>query len=324
VFSGAVLIWLFNALASVVRGTGNMLVPAVVTCIGTVVLIPLSPALIFGFGPIPRLGVAGGAIALLLYYVAGTAWMGFYVFRGRSVVKPRIHGFRLQWPLLGDILRVGVAGAISTVATNVAIAIATAYAGRYGDAAIAGYGTGSRIEYLLVPLVFGLGGPLVAMVGTCIGAGKRHRALHATWVGAAIVFVLTEAIGLAAAAFPAAWIGLFSADPEVIAAGSLYLRTVGPFYGFFAVALILYFASQGAGKLAWPVAGNLVRLAIAAAGGWIAVRQGLGLAGVFAAQAAALVLYAAVNSLAVAGGAWFGPVGWPRRPGALLRRFGPA
>src|SRR3954469_22985177 len=74
VFAGAVLIWLFNALASVVRGTGNMATPAVVTVAGMLVLIPLSPALIFGFGPLPRLGVAGGAIALLLYYLVGTVW----------------------------------------------------------------------------------------------------------------------------------------------------------------------------------------------------------------------------------------------------------
>ena len=324
VFAGAVVIWLFNALASVVRGTGNMATPALVTVLGIVVLVPLSPALIFGLGPFPRLGVAGGAIALLLYYLAGTVWLAVYVARGRSVLQPRWRGFRLQRALLLDILRVGMAGAISTIATNVAIAIATAFAGRYGDAAIAGYGTGSRIEYLLVPLVFGVGGPLVAMVGTCIGAGQRRRALEATWIGTAMVFVVTEAIGLAAATFPAAWVGLFSSDPAVIAAGSVYLRTVGPFYGFFAIALILYFASQGAGKLGWPVAGNLLRLLVAAAGGWLATRQGWGLAGVFAAQSAALVVYAIVNSIAVAGGSWFGPVGWPRTPVALLRRFGTA
>ena len=320
VFAGAVLIWLFNGLASVVRGTGNMAVPAAVTVVGAVALVPLSPALIFGFGPIPALGVAGGAIALLLYYLVGTLWLLRYVAQGRSVVRPRLRGFQVRWPMLADILRVGLAGAISTVATNVAIGLATAYAGTFGPAAIAGYGTASRLEYLLVPLVFGIGGPLVAMVGTCIGAGQRQRALQATWAGALIVFVLTEAIGLLAAAFPAGWVGLFSQAPEVVAAGRTYLLIVGPFYGCFGVALLLYFASQGAGRLKWPVLGNFARLAVAAAGGWVALRLGAGLAGVFAAQAAALVVYSAINVVAVAGGAWFGPLGWPRGTTALLRR----
>ncbi len=72
VFAGAMLVWLFNSLAAVIRGTGNMVVPANVTVAGVVVLIPLSPLLIFGWGPIPGLGIAGGAVALLVYYLAGT------------------------------------------------------------------------------------------------------------------------------------------------------------------------------------------------------------------------------------------------------------
>ncbi|MBQ1766324.1 MAG: MATE family efflux transporter, partial [Aquincola sp.] len=72
VFAGAVLVWLFNALAAVIRGTGNMAVPAIVTSVGAVLLVPLSPALIFGWGPLPALGIAGGAVALLLYYALGS------------------------------------------------------------------------------------------------------------------------------------------------------------------------------------------------------------------------------------------------------------
>src|SRR5215475_4027171 len=68
VFAGAILLWVFNTLANVLRGTGNMLVPAVVMCVGAVFLIPLSPTLIFGWGPFPRLGVAGGGAAIVAYY----------------------------------------------------------------------------------------------------------------------------------------------------------------------------------------------------------------------------------------------------------------
>lgn len=321
VFAGAVLVWVFNALAAVIRGTGNMAVPATVICVGALLLVPLSPALIFGFGPLPALGIAGGALALLLYYGAGTLVLLAYLGSRRSLLQPRWRGVALRWPLFRGILGVGLAAAVSTVATNVAIGIATTLVGRFGPEAIAGYGTAARLEYLMVPLVFGLGGPLVAMVGSCIGAGLRERALRATWIGAAMAVAITESIGLAAAAFPHAWLGLFGSDPAMLEAGSVYLRSVGPLYGCFGLGLLLYFASQGAGRLGWPVAGNLARLAVAGVGGWLALQAGAGLGAVFAAQGAALVVYGAVNALAIAGGAWFGPVGWPRTPAGLMRRI---
>ena len=315
VFAGALLVWLFNSLSAVIRGTGNMAVPAIVTCVGTVVLIPLSPLLIFGWGSLPGLGIAGGAVALLAYYLLGSVALAFYLWSGKSVLRPglaSLHPSQWRWPLFSDILRVGLVGTVSTVATNLIIAISTALVGGFGTAAIAGYGTASRLEYLLVPLVFGLGSPLVAMVGTCIGAGQPERALRATWIGAGMAFVATETIGLWAAAFPHAWLSLFNSDPVMLAAGTQYLQAVGPVYGFFGLGLILYFASQGAGKLLWPVIGNLSRLVGAAGGGWLALHWGGGLTQVFIAQAVALVVYGLVNAGAVAGGAWFGPVGWPR------------
>ena len=321
VFSGALLVWLFNTLSAVIRGTGNMALPAYVTVAGAVLLLPLSPLLIFGWGPLPGLGIAGGAIALLLYYLAGSAVLAAYLWSPRSLLRPSLRGLQLRWALFADILRVGLVGTVSTVATNLAIGITTALVGAYGTAAIAGYGTASRLEYLLVPLVFGLGAPLVAMVGTCIGAGQRERALRATWIGAAIAFTMTEAIGLWAAAYPAAWLSLFNTEPAMIEAGSQYLRIVGPWYGFFGLGLVLYFASQGAGRLLWPVLGNIARLMVAVAGGWLALHGGYAIAGVFAAQAAAMVVYGIANAWAIAGGAWFGPVGWPRGMAALLRRL---
>ena len=321
VFSGALLVWLFNTLSAVIRGTGNMALPAYVTVAGAVLLLPLSPLLIFGWGPLPGLGIAGGAIALLLYYLAGSAVLAAYLWSPRSLLRPSLRGLQLRWALFADILRVGLVGTVSTVATNLAIGITTALVGAYGTAAIAGYGTASRLEYLLVPLVFGLGAPLVAMVGTCIGAGQHERALRATWIGAAIAFAMTEAIGLWAAAYPAAWLSLFNTEPAMIEAGSQYLRIVGPWYGFFGLGLVLYFASQGAGRLLWPVLGNIARLVVAVAGGWLALHGGYAIAGVFAAQAAAMVVYGIANAWTIAGGAWFGPVGWPRGMAALLRRL---
>jgi putative MATE family efflux protein len=303
VFGGAVLIWAFNGLASCIRGTGNMLVPALVIVGGVVVLVPLSPCLIFGWGPFPALGVAGGGVALLLYYAVGVAVFTAYLAGPRAGLRLRL--VRLRWAPAWAILRVGLLASLVSLQTNLVVTATTAYAGGFGAAAIAGYGAGSRLEFLLVPLVFGLGAPLVALVGTNLGAGQRARALRVTWIGAALAFAMTEAIGLAGALWPEAWLGLFGHDPAMLAAGSAYLRTTGPFFGFFGGGMALYFASQGAGRLAWPLAAAVLRMVVAVGGGWLALRLTGSLTPVFLALGAGLLVLGVVNAAAVAGGAWF-------------------
>jgi MATE family, multidrug efflux pump len=303
VFAGNVLLWTMNGLASAIRGTGNMLVPASVICVGVIFLVPLSPCLIFGIGPFPALGIAGGGVALVLFYGAGTAILAWYILSGRNLARLALSCPR--WPLFRTILGVGAFASLTSVQTNVIIALATALvASAAGPQAMAGYGTGARLEYLLIPLVFGLGAPLVAMVGTNIGAGQSGRALRIAFVGAGIAFAITEAIGLAAALFPTAWPALFSADPRVIAAGSGYLRMVGPAYGFFGLGLALYFASQGAGRLFWPLFAGFLRMLIAIGGGWLALRVTGSLAWLYAAIALGLVVQGMTVVAAIVAGAW--------------------
>src|SRR5262249_10915231 len=169
---------------------------------------------------------------------------------------------------------------------------------------IAGFGTAARLEYLLVPLVFGLGAPLVALVGTNIGAGQRARALRVALIGGAIAFAITETIGIAAAIWPHPWLNPFSAEPGMIAAGSAYLRIAGPCYGFFGLGLALYFASQGAGRLFWPLTAGFLRMLVALAGGWLALRLTGSLQWMFAAVAFGLVLYGLTLLTAISTGAW--------------------
>ncbi len=300
VFAGAIPAWLFNSMAAIIRGTGNMVFPATVTTLGALVLIPLSPMLIFGLGPFPQLGIVGGASAVVAYYVIGCAVYAWFIWSGRGVLKPHRLPPRLAWAPMREILRVGAISSIVSLSTNVAIATATGLAGLVGPAAVAGYGTGVRLEYLLVPLVFGIGAPCSAMVGTCIGAGNDRRAARVAWTGALIAGGITELIGLLAAGFPNHWLALFGDDPQMLAAGAQYLRIVGPSYGFFGAGLALYFASQGAGKVGWVMVVAIARVALAAGGGWLALRAVGGSAGLFVAQAAALVLYGLGNATVVA------------------------
>ena len=304
VFAGMVLVWLMNALASVIRGGGNMWLPSFSICAGVVLLVPLSPCLIFGVGPFPRLGIAGAGAAVVATTALTTLALGWYIAAGHSIA--RFHWARLRWRLFADILRVGAVASISTFQTNLTVLLTTALVGvASGPAAIAGYGTGNRLEFMLVPLVFGLGAPLVALVGTNIGAGQKKRALKIALTGGIIAFALSETIGIAAAIWPTAWLGLFDDDPRMLEAGAAYLRHVGPAFGFFGLGLSLYFASQGAGRLLWPLSAGLVRLVIAVGGGWLAFSLIGTVDAVFATLAAALVTYGIMLSGAVASGVWF-------------------
>ena len=314
VFAGNVAVWLLNELASVIRGTGNMFVPAMAICLSVVLLIPLSPALIFGIGPIPALGlgpipglgIAGGGWAVVLTNVVTAGVLGWYLLSGRCVVQPSRAA--LQGRLFWEILKVGAVAAISTFQTTITVGLTTALVGRVaGPDAVAGYGTGSRLEYLMIPLAFGLGGPLVALVGTNIGAGQSQRALRIALTGGAVSFILTETIGLIAAIWPEAWLGLFDHDPAMLATGMAYLHYAGPVYGFFGMGLTLYFASQGAGKLLWPLLAGLARMVLAVGGGWAALWLTGRLDYAFAALAFGLFVYGAMLASAIARGVWFRP-----------------
>ena len=198
VFAGNLLVWILNALASVLRGTGNMLVPAMAIIVGVVLLVPLSPVLIFGWGPLPALGIAGGGWAIVLTTLLMICVLAWYILSGCSLVSLR--WTPLTWAPTADILRVGGVGAVSTLQTTLTVALTTALGGSAGGPdAVAGYGTAARLEYLLIPLVFGLGAPMVALVGTSIGAGDRQRALRIALTGGALSFAVTGTIGVAAA-----------------------------------------------------------------------------------------------------------------------------
>ncbi|MBR0657229.1 MATE family efflux transporter [Plastoroseomonas arctica] len=304
VFAGGLLLWIGNALASVLRGGGNMALPSAAVIAGVALLVPLSPLLIYGWGPVPAFGIAGAGYAV----IAGTALtavvLAWAVLSGRSIARLRLS--KLRWRMFADILGVGAVASINTLQTTLTVALTTALvATASGTEGVAGYGVGSRLEYLLVPLVFGLGSPLVALVGTNVGAGQRARALRVAMLGGALAFGICEAIGVAAAIWPEAWLRLFGNDPTMLRVGADYLRRVGPTYGFFGLGLALYFASQGAGRLFWPLLTSVLRMLIAVLGGWFALRLTGSLSWVFVALAAAMVVYGVTLALAIGRGAWF-------------------
>lgn len=240
---------------------------------------------------------------MVTYYGGGALVLCWYCLSGRNAAR-LIKG-KVQWPLMRSILSVGGLATLNPLLTNGLIASMTALIGAYaGTAALAGYGTAARLEYLVIPIAFGIGAPLVAMVGANIGAGQLQRATRIALTGGALAFVLAETLGLAAALWPLTWMRLFSADLQAIAVGSSYLQTTGPFFGFFGLGFTLYFASQGAGRLKWPLTAGVVRLAVAVGAGWLVLHFTGSLEGLFMASAAAMLLYGTITLVAVASGTW--------------------
>jgi Na+-driven multidrug efflux pump len=252
----------------------------------------VSPLLIFGVGPFPRLEIVGAGVSLCLYAVLAAIAFIFYMRSPRSPLRLTRH--RLEWRHFRDILGVGLLSAVGTVQANLTVALVTAAVGHYSADAIAGYGIGSRLDYLLIPLLFGFGTGVVTLVGRNIGAGQPDRALRVAWIGAAMAGGTTGVIGVLIAVFAPAWAGLFTRDPDVIATTTLYLRTVAPFYGVFGVGMTLYFAGQGARRVGWPIAAGTLRLLVGGVAAVAIASMAWPLADLFVLVAASTVLFGGV------------------------------
>jgi Na+-driven multidrug efflux pump len=293
-------VWFANTLSSVLRGSGNMLLPALALIGGAVLHVPLAASLVLGLGPMPQLGIAGAAIAYVSTFTLAGLAMAAVVFRPGSALRPRQGDWRLERARFREILRVGIISTANSVQTVLTAVILTGFVGRFGPAALAGYGVGLRLELLQIPLVFAVGQAMVVLVGTHIGAGRAERAKRIAWTGAAFAASIGLAIGAWATFFPLGWVGLFSADPAVLAAGTSYLRSVAPFYALLAAGIALYFASQGAARVAGPMLAGTARLAIVLAGGMAAAT----LSGIFVTIAVGMIAYGALSMWVVRRTAW--------------------
>ena len=217
-----------------------------------------------------------------------------------------------------DILKVGALAAFSPLQTVLTVLVLTALVARFGIEALAGYGIGARLEFLLVPIVFAVGVASVPMVGMAIGARDVARARRVAWTAAGLATLLLGGIGLTVATFPDLWSALFTQDPGVRAAADLYLRLAGPAFAFVGAGMALYFASQGSGKVLGPVLAATVRLAVIAIGGWFLAASAAPVWTLFALVALSMLAYGLTTAAAV----YITP--WGRDPGALVRIHWPA
>ena len=298
-FSGAVSIWLVNTLASVVRGTGDMRVPSAALIGVAIIQIAVGGALGLGLFGLPKFGMRGVAAGQLAAFTLGAMYLAWYLVSGRSRLKLNFQSFTFQRDMFLDILKVGAISCLSPLQSVLTILIFTKILAGFGTVTLAGYGMGSRLEFLLIPIAFAYGVASVPMVGMAMGAGLVARARQVAWTAGAAAGLTVGLVGLIVAIKPELWVSLFTSDPGVTAAAYSYFAWAGPGFGFFGMGVCLYFSSQGAAKVGGPVLAGTIRLVLVGLGGWWLASTGAPAWTLFALVGAAMAVFGLSTALSI-------------------------
>ena len=304
-FIGCTSMWLANCLAAIVRATGHMKVTAKYLVAGSIVQVIMAALLIFGLGPFPKMGIAGAAGGVVIGYLVAFFLLLYFLTAQCEELRLRFSGIRLRLAPMIAIPKVGALSSVNSLCSLASIIIITAFMARFGVDVLAGYGIGSRLEFLLIPLIFGFGAASTTLVGVHYGANKIRRAHKVGWTAAFYSAGMCGLIGIPVAIFPGIWANLFTDAENVRIACRAYLQIVGPFYAFFGLALCLYFASQGAGRVLWPVLAVLLRVIVVAVGCTLLSNElETPPEAFFALMATGMVCQAIVSGIAIRLGAW--------------------
>ncbi|MGO1118877.1 MATE family efflux transporter [Rhodovibrionaceae bacterium A322] len=302
-FSFCVTVWLYNMSGSVLRGAGDMVRPMIAGAGIALVHLLASGPVIIGSDQSPGYGVEGAATLIAFSYGLGLIILLFFLLRPSA--KVRLRPGPIDWALTGRLLRPGLLAATQSLMTIVTSLILAGFAARLGQDVLAGYGLGSRIELLMIPMIFGVGGASLALSGAATGAGKHDRAVRIAWIASTTAAVVVGSIGLLLATFAESWATIFGASPDVTAVLISYITRVGPFFAFFALGLALFFSSQGIGTLFFPAMGTFVRLLVILAGGyWLFAKPDVTANDLFQVVALAMLTYGLFISLALRLGPW--------------------
>ena len=302
---GAIVVWLSGSLTAALRGMGDMQFPAVLTVICAGIQVFFSAGFILGSFGLPKLGLVGSAWSMIVTSGFMALVTLIKISSPSSPVRLKLKRLTIERELFEDIFSVALPASLSPIMTVATVLLLTGLIGQFGTSAIAGYGIGSRVEFLLIPIVFGIGTAMTAMVGTNIGAKNIERAEKIGMVGATTAGLLSAIIGLALALTPNLWISIFTSDPETLLVTKQYIQILGVCYIFQGYGLSLYFASQGANAMKWPIIITAIRLVVFSVLALVAVYWlSYGLVSIFYASAIAMVIFGILMVISLKMGAW--------------------
>lgn len=287
-FGGLLIQFAVSTLDSILRGEGNVRVSSWCSTLSLVLQIALTPLFMFTAG----LGLVGAPLATLAGQFIGLIPRAWYVLGGKGTIRPRLAPKEFSHSHLGEILRVGVPASLGTIVNYSGLMVLTGVVAHFGTAHLAAYGLGTRLDFLLFTLGYGVASAALTLVGMASGAGRpdliRRYANQAVVLVACVVIVPASVVVL----WPQAWLALFTDDPDVLSVGASYLRIIGPSYLFMTAAMVFASAFQGLGIAATPMVLLLVRVvSVLSACLWITRGAGLGAEAVFAVVSLANVVF---------------------------------
>ncbi len=288
------------------RASGNTKTPTWVAMTVVGINTVLDPILIFGFGPIPALGVAGAALASAIAMVVGSILIVRQLLGGKlgyEFSRPFIYS--PDWLALGKIAKIGLPMATQQIGFVGVYWFLISIVHRFGAAAGAAMGIGNRMESLSYLTCWGFSIAASTMVGQNLGAGKKDRAVRGAWTSVGLAVAATAISSLLFILLPHQIAGIFSDDTSVRAIAVDYLVILGISQTTMAIEIVLEGAFTGAGDTLPPMLvflpGSIARIPLAY---YLAITAGWGINGVWWTLTITTLAKAAVLSF------WFSRNKW--------------
>ncbi len=298
-----ILLFVLNA---AFRGAGDPAIAMRVLWISNAINIVLGPCLIFGVGPLPRLGVTGAAVATTIG--RGTGALIAFV----ALVRPN-HRLHVEWrhfcpdlAIIRSLLDIGSAATLQFLVGSTSWIGMMRIVSTFGSVALAGYTIAIRVVIFAILPAWGLANAAATMVGQNLGAAKPERAERAAWTACRYNLAFLTALGALFVLFAPVLTGVFGHDAEAARMAALALRIMSAGFPLYAFGMVLTQAFNGAGDTWTPTWLNfLVFWCLQIPAAWLLAKPlGLGPSGAFIAVSVAFAVLAGASTLLFRRGQW--------------------